>query len=52
MVDQEKVTISKKDYERLLDRDYFLDCLEAYGVDNWQGYSYAYEMYKNSESDE
>ncbi|GAA4879026.1 hypothetical protein GCM10023310_68930 [Paenibacillus vulneris] len=48
----ETVTISKAEYERLLDREYFLDCLEACGVDNWQGYGDAYEMYENPEDDE
>jgi len=43
------VTISKEVYERLLDRDYFLECLEASGVDNWGGYSYAREMYEEDD---
>lgn len=41
----EMVTISKDVYYRLLERDYFLECLEASGVDNWQGYEEAQDMY-------
>ena len=44
MTDQEMVTISKAEYERLLDRDLWLDYLEAAGVDNWDGISYAHEL--------
>ena len=29
---------------RLEERDDWLSCLEWAGVDNWQGYSHAYEM--------
>lgn len=46
---KETVTISKEEHEALLDRIWFLDCLEACGVDNWQGYSDAHEMYENPE---
>jgi len=31
----ETVTITKAEYERLLDAAEFLSCLEACGVDNW-----------------
>lgn len=30
-----------KDLEK---RDHFLECLEAAGVDNWDGFDYAHEM--------
>lgn len=33
----ETVTISKKEYEELLERDRYLRKLEAAGVDNWEG---------------
>ena len=39
------ITITKEEYERLLDRDDFLECLLACGVDNWEGYGEAQEMY-------
>lgn len=40
----ESVTITKKEYERLLEDSEFLGCLEACGVDNWAGYGDAREM--------
>jgi hypothetical protein len=36
-MDVEMVTIKKVEYERLLERDDWLSCLESAGVDNWQG---------------
>lgn len=39
----DKVTISKEEYEELKERNSFLERLEAAGVDNWEGYSYAFE---------
>lgn len=43
------VTISQKEYDRLTKADLFLNCLEAYGVDNWCGYGYAVEMMNSEE---
>lgn len=43
---EETVTISKAEYEQLLKDADFLACLEACGVDNWGGYSDAYEMHE------
>lgn len=40
----EMVTITKAEYQRLLDRDDWLDCLEAAGVDNWSGFDDAREI--------
>jgi hypothetical protein len=45
----ETVTISKEEYESLLDDQHKLECLEAAGVDNWQGYSDAMEMYREED---
>lgn len=39
------VTISKEQYDELLERDRWLDALEAAGVDNWQGYDFAHEIF-------
>lgn len=39
------VTISKADYDALIRDTRFLKCLEAAGVDNWEGSSYAVEAY-------
>ena len=47
---EETVTISKAEYERLLEAENFLDCLEACGVDNWSGYGEAVAM--SEEEDE
>jgi hypothetical protein len=38
------VEIPRKEYERLLERDTWLSCLEAAGVDNWSGIDYAYDL--------
>lgn len=40
-MEQETVTIPKQEYEKLLDRDQWLCCLEAAGVDNWCGWDEA-----------
>ena len=38
------VTISKAEYDRLLKRENWLNCLEAAGVDNWCGYDEARQL--------
>ncbi len=43
-MEEETVTITKKEYDDLVKRDAFLSCLEGAGVDNWDGYSFAQEM--------
>lgn len=40
----ETVTIDVREYQRLLKRDEWLECLEAAGVDNWSGYDDAREI--------
>lgn len=40
------VTISGDEYGRLLDRDRDLTSLEIAGVDNWEGYEQAGEIYR------
>lgn len=42
----ETVTITVKEYEYLIGRDYCLDCLEAHGVDNWSGYGEAMDEWR------
>lgn len=39
----ETITISKKQYDQLLRDSALLECLEGAGVDNWEGYGYAWE---------
>lgn len=41
---EETVTISKKEYDKLVEDSAFLGCLRAAGVDNWDGYGDAHEM--------
>ena len=43
------VRISRQEYEHLKDRAYKLDCLEAHGVDNWEGYDDAMDEYESEE---
>lgn len=38
-----------EEIERLQDKEWFLNCLESCGVDNWQGYSDANEMYEEED---
>lgn len=42
---KETITISKKEYEQLLKDRNKLQALEEGGVDNWQGYDYAMELF-------
>lgn len=46
---EETVTISKKEYEELLEDQLLLQCLQGAGVDNWEGYDCAIEMMKEME---
>ena len=43
MVDVKTVTISEKEYNRLVADSQFLDRLHVVGVDNWEGYGEACE---------
>lgn len=43
------VTISEKRYKQLIESEKFLNCLEACGVDNWDGYGDAWEMMEGDE---
>jgi hypothetical protein len=38
MDDKKMVTISEERYNKLLEKEETLERLEAYGVDNWEGY--------------
>ena len=47
---EETITISKKEYEELLEDQKLLQCLQGAGVAyNWSGYDYAMEMMKEME---
>jgi len=47
---EETVTISRKEYEGLLDDQKWRLAVESAGVDNWSGYEYAMEEYNSDES--
>lgn len=51
---EENVTISKREYEDLVKRGKILLALEDAGIDNWEGYDYAYDLYEemNKEDNE
>lgn len=42
---EETVTISKKEYDELVNSSMWMSALEAAGVDNWGGYSEACVIY-------
>jgi len=48
---EDTVILSKEKYDYFVNRDYFLDCLEANGVNNWIGYGDAQEMYNEEEEE-
>jgi len=43
------ITISKKEYEELLEDQKLLQALQGAGVDNWEGYDYAIEIMQEME---
>lgn len=47
----EMVVIPKAEHERLLEREGWLECLEAAGVDNWDGCYEAARIQRESEND-
>ena len=48
---KEEVTISRDEYNMLLQDSEFLSCLEACGVDGWYGYRDAYEIFEASKEE-
>jgi hypothetical protein len=48
-MDEEMITITKKEYDRLKKRSLKLQALDNAGVDNWDGYSYAMELLDGEE---
>jgi phage pi2 protein 07 len=42
---EETITITKDEYDELIEDRKFLDCLRSAGVDNWEGYDFAIEMF-------
>jgi len=41
---QKFVRVTVEEYKQLVDKSVWLGCLEAAGVDNWEGYGYAREL--------
>ena len=41
---EETITIPKKKYDELVQRERWLSALEGAGVDNWCGYGIAHEL--------
>lgn len=52
VTNEETITISLKEYYRLLDRDDWLYLLECAGVDNSEAWDYACEMKREHEESE
>lgn len=48
-MEKETVTISKEEYDEMVLDVAFLRCLENCGVDNWDGYGDAQEMFTTEE---
>lgn len=44
-MNEEMVTITKAEYDRLVSSNEELYCLEIAGVDNWEGYSAAMQLF-------
>jgi len=42
---EEMITITKEEYDDLLESSRWLDCLEQAGVDNWPGLDYAQGLF-------
>jgi hypothetical protein len=49
---EEMITITKKEYKQFLKDSNFLGCLESFGVDNWEGYGEAQELYEQDKDGE
>lgn len=45
-LDTDTVTITKEEYNELLEEQAFLDCLRGAGVDNWEGYEFAIDDFQ------
>lgn len=44
---EDMVTISKKEYDSLVEDAFLLQCLRNAGVDNWDGHDHALREYYN-----
>lgn len=48
----ETITIPVTEYAKLLKDQQWLECLEACGVDNWQGFDAAADIYRDAYPEE
>ncbi|MEW5249929.1 hypothetical protein [Microbulbifer discodermiae] len=46
---EEMIEIRKSELDRLRERDDWLSCLEAAGLDNWDGMDLAHEIHEASQ---
>lgn len=46
---EELITVSKREYDALVEDANTLSCLYAAGVNNWDGYDYAMEMIQDND---
>lgn len=44
MCDEEKIVITQKEYDDLIEDQQWLNCLQNAGVDNWDGFDFAKEL--------
>ncbi|WPH58229.1 hypothetical protein SEA_ALONE_131 [Streptomyces phage Alone3] len=44
-VDDTQMVVDKSEWRMLVDSDKFLSALESVGVDNWEGYETAVQLY-------
>jgi hypothetical protein len=51
-VSESIVTITKEEYDKLLDDSIFLNCLRNAGVDNWEWYGEAVSEYVRTVGDD
>ena len=49
--DEQTITILKSEYLSLLKDSQLLDCLNDIGVDNWEGFGAAVELYEEEYAD-
>jgi len=49
VIEGDVVTMSLEEYEQLESDSRFLNCLEMQGVDNWDGYEFAQDMFRDEE---
>lgn len=51
-IDGMYVSISLREYAQLVEDQQWLYCLERAGVDNWEGYDFALEIYQELQGDD